>query len=91
MQNLNRKEETNENDQSGNYFNDSYKNNKNRINNIISINHYRYNTDHINPSPMFKYIKSPLSIETQAFIENIFSSKRLIKSTGSPRKKLIKT
>ena len=25
MQNLNRKEETNENDQSGNYFNDSYK------------------------------------------------------------------
>ena len=38
MQNLNRKEETNENDQSGNYFNDSYKNNKNRINNIISIN-----------------------------------------------------
>ena len=37
MQNLNRKEETNENDQSGNYFNDSYKNNKNRINNIISI------------------------------------------------------
>lgn len=91
MQNRFREDAKDENDNSGNFFNDSYKNRKPRIRNLISINHYRYNTEHINPSPMFKYIKSPLSIETQAFIENIFSSKRLIKSTGSPRKKIIKT
>lgn len=40
---------------------------------------------HFNPSPMFKYLKSPLSIKTQNFIERIFIPRKI------PKKKKLQT
>lgn len=45
-------------------------------------------SSHFNPSPMFKYLKSPLSLKTQNFIESIFIPKKVM---SKPKKKTIQT
>ena len=45
-------------------------------------------SSHFNPSPMFKYLKSPLSLKTQNFIESIFIPKKVMSKS---KKKTIQT